>query len=100
LSIVAAKAEPAQGYGLPHRLMPAAPPIHDRVKHSRVISTLPGSMLTSVIVPKKVLKKAAAPGRAVLLNIDCRLVAPRSPRPHRSVICGYHPRCHFAPMTK
>jgi hypothetical protein len=97
---VAAKAEPAQGYGLPHRLMPAAPPIHDRVKHSRVISTLPGSMLTSVIVPKKVLKKAAAPGRGghAECRLSARLVALNAPASIR--ICGYHPRRSFAPMTK
>jgi hypothetical protein len=56
-------------------------------------------MLTSVTVPKKVPKKAAAQGGRSWLN---RRWARRAAlKAAKSIhICGYHPRHSFAPMTK
>jgi hypothetical protein len=91
LSIVAAKAEPAQGYGLPHQLVHVARAANSRSRQAQSCH-FNFTRTDDNQPPKKVLKKAAAPGGAVMLNVDYRLVAPRSPRPHRSVfaviICG------------
>jgi hypothetical protein len=97
--IVGVKAEPAQGYGLPHRLVQVAPTANSRSRQAQPCHfDFTRSDANQRRSAQKVLKKQRhQAGRSCA--IEDRLVAPRSTRP-ADLIFDYLPHHLFAPMTK